>query len=144
MTVCTSEAALQFVRLLPQRDLLLLRKNPCYQQVKMEAKRLREQLFVKKLRVLFELYIMYLLRSRGNRDMKRIERLLGKVEEDLGLKGKLRPIYRPLVETYLDSEDELRALRQEFRRSRKEDRCLSSDDSQIRKKGRKRKCPTAM
>lgn len=137
---CSGEEALGFLRLLPRRDLGQLRENTCWQQITMIAPRFEKTILLTEVSLLFEIYLDYILKS-SDKDMTEVEKQLSRLEEMLHLEGKLRLVYRPIVERSIGGEGkaEIEQTLQELRQLRQETQ--GKPTRPRKKKRRKQACP---
>ncbi len=63
----------------------------------------RERVLLVEVRLLFETYLDYILKS-SDKDMAEMEKRLTRLEGMLHLEGKLPLVYRPIVERCMDDE----------------------------------------
>lgn len=112
---CSRGEALQFLRLLPQ-ETDRLQETTCYQQIRLIAADFPESTLITELRLLFEAYLDYIL-SSSEKDVRGVEKQLTRLEEMLGLKQKLRLIYRPIVERLVEDRSEITHILRELRKA---------------------------
>lgn len=114
---CHREESLQFLRLLSREDFNELRENTCWQQIEMIAPKFEESTLLTEVRLLFETYLDYILKS-SDEDMTEMEEQLNRLEGMLRLKKKLRLVYRPIVERLIENKEEIRRILQVLRQLR--------------------------